>query len=111
MNIAMLKRLDGKPIRVRPIVQRRWHGERLEEMDQEWRVQIVGTGSLLLQLRSSRSGHIIDIYADGVQEYREPGFLVVKDQFTITEKGVEREPLPDRRLLYRDNSTTSRENE
>jgi hypothetical protein len=46
-------------------------------------------------------GKHVRIYSDGVQEFRHPDFLILKEQLTITNTGVEREPLPDRRMPYR----------
>ena len=102
MNIAMLKRLDGAVVKLRPVVQRVWNGQHLEALDQDWRIEVAKSGNAVLRLHSIASGHFVDVYSDGVQEFREPGFLFVKDQFTITEKGIVREPIADRRLLYKD---------
>ena len=102
MNATMLKRLNGKMVRIVPPVRRRWRGEEAPPVDEEWRIEIGSPSEEpFLRLHRPSTGHVIDVYSDGIQEYREPGCLVVKDQFTITENGIDREPQPDRRLLYR----------
>jgi hypothetical protein len=42
----------------------------------------------------------VDVYSDGVQEFRQPNQLILKEQLTLTPRGVLREALPDRRMAY-----------
>lgn len=99
MNKAKLREMDGRHVRVYPTVERVWIGQRLPLLDQAWRVEISREKKPFMRLVSVRSGHCLEIYEDGVQEFREPDVLWVKDQFTITERGIRRRPVPDRRAV------------
>jgi hypothetical protein len=94
--------MHDRVLRLRPVVQRRFpNGKWLVSLDDDWRVDArEAPADAVVRLHNQQTGHFVDMYADSVEEYREPGFLVLREQLTLVGRAIDREPLADRRLAY-----------
>jgi hypothetical protein len=103
MNREQLRSMHMRIVRIRPMVRRKLpDGTRLSARDDDWRVdaQFPGTRAIV-RVHNLSTGHFVDLYSDSVHEYREPGFLVLREQLSIGGiNGLDREPLADPRLAY-----------
>jgi hypothetical protein len=89
-------------LKIRPLVRRRFPSALwLESLDDDWWVDASNHGiAATLRLHNTATGHFVDIYSDGVQEFRHPGTIVLKEQLSLVGHTVHREVLADRRLAY-----------
>jgi hypothetical protein len=96
-----LRELIGKTIKLRPAVRRRWlDGSDLPSIDDDWFVTRSFTPNAVVRAVNSTTGHFIDLSHDNVYEFREPNFVVLKEQLTLRGINVDRDPLPDPRARY-----------
>jgi hypothetical protein len=102
VKTKMLRRNHDRIVKIRPPVNRRFpSGQWLESVDDDWRIDGQGYGQgAVVRLHNQATGHFVDIYPDGVQEFREPGLLILKEQLAMVGRTVQREALPDLRLAY-----------
>jgi len=100
MNKKALKKLLYRHVRVRPIARRVDNdGSELPVRDDEWFIERVDADAA--DLSNSRTRHHLRLSFDGVLEFREPQFLILKTQVTIgvPHVGVTVEPLLDPRSI------------
>lgn len=104
MNAAMLRRMHTSYVRIRPVVQRRLAPDApfLRPTDGEWWIDARSMApGAVVRLHHPPTGHFVDVYSDSIQEFRQPDQLILKEQLTLTPRGVLREALPDRRMAYK----------
>jgi len=101
MNRKNLRGLHGKTVRLRPIPRRfdsrlGW----LPPVEDHWRIEAPKANAAAVRASNLATGHFIDLSSDNVFEFREPDFIVLKAQLTLTARQVLSDPLPDPRARY-----------
>lgn len=102
MNKRALRAMDGRVVHLLPAVQRRQpNGDWLPTLDDEWRIETFSVvPPVVVRLNNLATGHFVDVYPDGVLEFRYPDSLVLREQLTIRGLKILRTPLPHPSLAY-----------
>ncbi len=93
MNVEQLRNNIGSQVRLRPIAENIDPNTRrpLPREDDLWTIRRVDQGSV--ELQNQRTGHIATVHNDNLAEFRNPGFLALRCQLTLSGEKVLIEPL------------------
>jgi hypothetical protein len=96
MNAQQLRRNIGQAFRLRPVPQRAdVDGRRLPEIDDRWRLEEARDKPTCLRLKNIATGHVVELQSDNINRFQSPDYLILRCQLTLTELGVQIEPLID----------------
>lgn len=94
MNRSGLRKLVGRPVRIRPAVWRVFYGEELPSIDDKWLVGAAGASGGAISLSLLGGAHVLNLECDSVYEFFEPDLLVLRAQLTLTRWEARLDPLP-----------------
>lgn len=95
MNTQQLRKLIGKPLRLRPLPWRfSQSGQRLISRDDQWTLEGVTRTQVLL--KNASTGHNAEIGHDNVREFRTPDFLLLRCQVIVVGPKILVEPFVTR---------------
>jgi len=102
VNFQMLEQSNGKLMKIRPMVHRQEvDGRMLPDIDDDWQMRVKSNqGRRQVEILNTRTGHILSLDSDNLQEFRTPNFLILKAQLTLCWNNILFEPLPDIRARF-----------